>query len=234
MKTVIFDVDGVLTNTAGIHFRAWLALFDEVLWGQRPFDKGDYDRLVDGKPRLEGLRAVLADRDILDASHVDELAQHKQELFQRVIETEGVDAFVDVVPTLDRLVAAGVPLAAVSASRNGAKALSAARLTDYFRVIVDGVTATNLGINTKLELFSHVVSLVDRQPTDCLLVEDSIAGLRAGQATGFGLVVGLDRSPARNRRLEEFADVVIGSLNELSAEWLKPEAQVPQDQPRSH
>ena len=222
LTTAIFDVDGVLTDTASIHFRAWSALFDDVLRGSRPFTRWDYDRLVDGRSRLDGLRAVLADRQLPEQAHIEQMAQHKQELFGELVHSEGVDTFTDVVPALNQFLAAGMSLAAASASRNAMAVLDAAELTDYFLVVVDGNVAGKLGLAGKPapDLFLTAAQSLNAVPGDCLLAEDSIAGLQAGRDGGFGLVVGVDRSPAQDRNLDEFADIVVGSLTALSPELL--------------
>lgn len=218
ITAVIFDVDGVLTDTASIHYRAWKALFDEILPGSSRFSEDEYDRLVDGKPRTDGLRAVLADRGQLGSAELDRWAERKQELFLQFLESSGMEPFADVTSCLTRLRLLGRALVAVSASRNARRSLDSVGVSELFQVILDGNDAASLGLSGKPEpdLFLAAAAEVHMVPNQCAVVEDALAGVEAGRRGGFGLVIGLDRSPGKSRGLGQHADVVIGSLEELS------------------
>lgn len=217
IAAVVFDVDGVLTDTASLHFEAWTALFDEILVdGEPAFTVADYDRLVDGRPRADGLRAVIDDRGRV-CDDLERLLARKQELFVALIERRGVRCYPDVAPCFDELGSSGISLAAASASRNATRNLREAGLLDRLDVVVDGLEAAELGLAGKpaADLFLEVARRLTIAPRRCLLVEDAPAGLVAGKAGGFGLVVGIDRSPGAGRQLDRWADVVIASLAEL-------------------
>jgi beta-phosphoglucomutase family hydrolase len=175
---VIFDLDGVVTDTASVHERAWKLLFDEVLPGlpatpSHPFDADDYRRFVDGRPREDGIRTFLASRGISlpdgpggadtgtsagpgaatgPAGHpltVADLAARKQDLFAELLAAEGVLAFPDAITLLHRLRAQGIPLALVTSSKNGAAVLAAAGVDDLFDARVDGTDALRLNLAGK-------------------------------------------------------------------------------------
>ncbi len=225
----VFDVDGVLTDTAQLHFVAWRELFGEVFAelgdpGEPPFTKADYDRLVDGRPRFDGLVAVLDDRGLSDlpSEALEELGDRKQALYLAAVDRCGVAVFTDVVPCLTALQARELRVAAASASRNAGRNLTAAGLADTFDAVVDGVIAAELGLAGKPapDLFLEAARRLDVDPGHCVLVEDALAGLEAGVGGGFGLVVGIDRSTDGGRGLEAHADLVVTSLDQLGVDSL--------------
>ena len=230
---VLFDMDGVVTDTAAVHAQAWAALFDEalpVLAGGpvRRFDPiADYRRLVDGRTREDGIRAVANDRgltlpegDSLDAPSrrsVSGLAARKQELFSTLLATHGVRVFPDAVALLRMLQKAGVPLGLVTSSRNSREVLSSAGLSGLFDVVVDGHDAAVLGLAGKPDpaSFLEAARQLGVAPGPSMVVEDAEAGVRAGAAGGFGWVVGVDRTGNRTALLAAGADVVLDDLTRL-------------------
>ncbi len=226
----VFDVDGVLTDTASLHYRAWKALFDRVLPPTvKPFDADDYHRLVDGRPRQVGLRAVMADRglDVPAGSKSDPpgiqtlgaMAALKQQEFLRLLDTVGVRPFPDAVTLLDRLDALGVRAAAASASRNMHRVLVSAGIESRFAATVDGNDAAALQLAPKPEpdLFVEAARRLRIEPQYCALVEDSVAGVQAGRAGGFSPVIGVDRSDGRwSPLLARWADLVVPALDRLN------------------
>lgn len=218
VHAVIFDVDGVLTDTAALHFMAWTALFDHILPPTAPaFTRSDYERLVDGRPRLDGLCAVLSDRAVVaDEASVARFAEVKQQNYLNLISNRGVDVFGDVVPCLQRLAARQIPIAAASASRNARAVLDSADLTDHFETILDGTDAQRgLAGKPAPDLFVAVAHEIGCAPSACALVEDALSGLQAGRSGSFGLVVALDRSDARSTEFRPWSDLVIVSLDQL-------------------
>lgn len=226
VQAVIFDVDGVLTNTATLHFAAWTALFDDILPPTAPaFTRSDYERLVDGRPRLDGLRAVLADRAVVvDETSVARFAEQKQRQYLDLISDRGVDVFADVVPCLQRLAAHEIPAAAASASRNARAVLDSADLTDRFAAVVDGTDAAQRKLAGKPapDLFVAAAADLGYAPTACALVEDALSGVQAGRNGSFGLVVALDRSHTRGTELLPWSDLVIVSLDQLPLDRFAP------------
>lgn len=231
---VIFDMDGVVTDTASVHASAWKALFDEVLPGLssgsvQPFDPDvDYRRHVDGRPREDGIRTFLASRDIKlpDGGPDDSgtqptvaaLSERKQVLFgERLAAADGVLAFPDAVALLHRLRAQGIPTAVVTSSRNCTKVLTAAGVIDLFDVRVDGTDALRLGLAGKPDpaIFLEAARQLRVAPARAVVVEDAEAGVRSGAGGGFGLVVGMDRVGVGGRLRAAGADRVVSDLSEL-------------------
>jgi trehalose-phosphatase len=229
---VIFDMDGVITDTAGVHAEAWKRLFDDVLRSHaegagtpfEPFDiERDYLRYVDGKARHDGVRSFLesrgialpegADDDPPEADTVHGLGTRKNGYFLAAIE-DGVDPFPSAVTLLDELRGARIATAIISASRNAAGVLDAAGVAELFDVRVDGDTAAELGLAGKPEpaVFLEAARRLGVDPARAVVVEDAESGVAAGAAGGFGLVVGVDRAGNPGRLLESGADVVVDDL----------------------
>lgn len=233
---VIFDMDGVVTDTASVHAAAWKRLFDEFLAARGaaeggpvvPFDlDADYRRYVDGRNREDGVATFLAARgvdlpaggpqDPPDAQTVWALAARKNRLFEEAIETEGVRPFPSSVALLDRLRRGGVRTAVVSASRNAAAVLAAAGVDGLFDVRVDGEDAARLGLSGKPDpaLFVEAARRLGVPPARAAVVEDSAAGVEAARRGGFGLVVGVDRGGHSADLATAGADVLVGDLGQL-------------------
>jgi beta-phosphoglucomutase family hydrolase len=228
LRAVIFDVDGVLTSTGELHLRAWIALFDEFFSDKpvSPFTTSDYYQLVDGRPRQDGLAAVLDDRKLhsamSDVRTVKGLTDRKQDLFESLLATEGVVAFPDVEPCLARLRRGGLRIGAASASKNARRVLAAASLSSELEVILDGIDAANLGLAGKPspDLFDETARSLGLRPDDCVVVEDAAAGVHAASSGGFGVVVGLNRSGRERPDLERWADLMLVTLEQLSGTLL--------------
>ena len=229
---VVFDMDGVVTDTAGTHAAAWRRLFDEVLAArpdQLPFDPvADYRRFVDGRARDDGVAAFLASRGIdlprgtpLDppgAATVWGLANRKNQLFVEALERQGVRAFPATLSLLRRLRAAGIPTAVATASRNADAMLAAAGADGLTDVVVDGNDAERRGLPGKPDpaMFVEAVSRLGVPPARAVIIEDAAAGVAAGRAGGFGLVVGVGRSGGATTALVAAgADVVVADLSEV-------------------
>lgn len=232
---MLFDLDGVITRTATVHAAAWKALFDE--FGQRwaaergtawrPFDDDDYLRYVDGRRRLDGIRSFLASRGIdlddgdpadgPDATTVAGLGRRKDRWFNAALARDGIEVFDDGVALLRRLHDLGQPLAVVSASENASPILERAGLLELFDVRVTGVEAGRLGLAGKPapDTFLEAARQLDVPPARAVVFEDALAGVQAGRAGGFGLVVGVDRSQIGSELAANGADVVVQDLRVL-------------------
>lgn len=242
-EAVIFDTDGVLTDTAVVHAAAWQRLFDEFLaWraaagepAQAPFDPvGEYLALVDGKPRYDGVRSVLVARGIAlpEGDPGDEpgtetvcgLGNAKDAYFHERVRADGVHAFADARRLLDRLEAAGRRSAVVSASRNAREVLATAGLLDRFTVVVDGVDSDRLGLAGKPDpaLFLAAAEGLGVPPHAAVVVEDAVAGVEAGRRGGFGLVVGVDRVGQAERLHDAGAHLVLPDLDHLHVDEPSP------------
>lgn len=230
---VVFDMDGVVTDTATLHATAWKRLFDQILPAlggptQAPFDTDtDYRRFVDGRSREDGIRALLSSRGLAapeggpddgpDRPTVAGMAARKQQLFAAELARAGVRVFPDALRLLARLRAAGMPTALVTASRNSAEVLDAAGLSESFTVRVDGTDAIRLGLAGKPDpaMFLEAARRLGVDPIDAVVVEDATAGVHAGAAGGFGLVVGVDRTGGAAQLTVAGADVVVTDLTDL-------------------
>ncbi|MFL1427190.1 MULTISPECIES: HAD family hydrolase [unclassified Nocardiopsis] len=229
IETVLFDVDGVVTDTARVHAAAWKRLFDAFLserartngtGGQgrfAPFDeREDYVRFVDGRSRLDGVRAFLASRGIRVPERgagdtVASLGARKDRHFLQALRRSGTSAFPVVVAIIRGLRERGCATAAVSASRNCAEVLRAAGVADLFDVRVDGVDAARSGLAGKPapDLFLEAARRLGVAPGRAAVVEDAFAGVEAGVRGGFGFVVGVDHGGRAAELYRRGADAVI-------------------------
>ncbi|MFQ6328673.1 trehalose-phosphatase [Nocardia sp. CWNU-33] len=229
---VIFDMDGVVTDSASIHAAAWTELFDEFLarrpacagQDRSPFTEADYLRFVDGKPRYRGAADFLAARGITlrwgdpsdpeSAETVCGLGNRKDDLFRDRIARDGVPVFESTVTLVRRLGAAGIRTAVFSASRHCAQVLAAAGIADLFAVRVDGIDAEELGLAGKPDpaMLLEATRRLGAEPERTVVVEDAEAGVAAGRSGGFALVVGVDRNAHADQLRAQGADVVVGDL----------------------
>lgn len=230
---VLFDLDGVVTDTASVHAAAWAELFDDYLAGlapvngedHSPFTDTDYRRYVDGRPRYDGAREFLVSRGINlpwgsatddAADTVCGLGNRKQALFTRRL-AGGVPAFPTTVALVRTLQDNGVGTAIFSASRNCADVLAAAGLGELFGVRVDGLVAEELGLPGKPEpaMLVEAARRLGMRPDRCVVVEDAEAGVAAGRSGGFALVIGIDRTGSGAELRRRGADVVVADLGEV-------------------
>ncbi|MFC9624967.1 HAD family hydrolase [Streptomyces sp. NPDC056930] len=234
VRAVVFDTDGVITDSARRHAAAWKKAFDACLsavGGQRPFDAADdYLRHVDGRSRRDGAAAFLASRglDLPEGSPDDPpgtatlwaIAARKDELFTQSLRTDPVDVWPGTVRLLGVLRRERVPCAAVSASRHATELLARAGLIDRFDAVVDGNEARRLRLPGKPDpsLFAEAARRLGTPARDTAVVEDALAGVEAGRRGGFGLVVGVDRTgtPAGAAELRRHgADIVVPDPGDL-------------------
>jgi len=232
----LFDLDGVLTQTALVHNAAWKQTFDTFLeaWSARhdepfvPFDSGaDYQRYVDGRPRADGVRTFLASRGITlpegspddgpDQPTVNGIGNKKNLLVLQKIKEGDVQVYQGSVEYLKAARDAGLRRVVVSASANCKDVLEAAGIADLIEERVDGVTAReqNLPGKPAPDTFLYGAKLLGLPPAACAVFEDAQAGVAAGRAGNFGIVVGVDRVGQHDALLEHGADIVVTDLSEL-------------------
>lgn len=219
-QAVLFDLDGVLTDTASVHERAWSRLFADALDGVAPYTPADYFTHIDGKPRNAGVRAVLESRGLdAAADHVEELGSRKNAMFLAELDEHGARVFPGAVELLEWLDRRATPKAVVSSSRNAEAVLRAAGLRHLVDPVVDGNTALELGIAGKPapDTYLHAARAVGADPARTAVVEDATSGVNSGRAGGFW-VVGVDRGAGRDALLAAGADVVIRELDEMFAD----------------
>lgn len=231
----IFDLDGVLTDTARLHAAAWKTVFDDFLERRasrdgepfRPFDLGaDYLAYVDGRPREDGIRTFLGSRNITlpagaeiepdDAETVQALGRHKTALFLEELQ-RGITPAPGAVSLLQRLRRSGIAIAVATSSRNGAAILKAAALDRLIDLRVDGVVASQLGLAGKPDpaLFLETARRLGVAPSRTILFEDALAGVAAGRQGSFHCVVGIDHHHQREALLRDGADIVIEGLQQV-------------------
>ena len=232
----LFDLDGVLTQTAKVHAAAWKQMFDEYLRQRAeklseqfvPFDPvRDYDEYVDGKPRYDGVRSFLQSRGIElpqgtpedppDAETVDGLGNRKNELVLRMIHKDGVAPYEGSVRYVEAVRAAGLRRAVVSSSTNCRDVLKAAGILDLFEKIVDGHVAEREHLNGKPapDTFLAGARALGVGPDRAVVYEDALAGVQAGRSGNFAYVVGVDRVGQADALKQHGASIVVQDLAEL-------------------
>jgi len=241
---VVFDLDGVVTLTASVHAAAWKQLFDAVLEGRArergepfvPFDlKADYHTYVDGKPRIEGVKSFLASRGISLPDGTPEdgpdeptawgLGNRKNEYFRQVLEDKGAEVDEQTVAFIRRLREEGVRVAVASSSKNCKPILDRVGLSDLFEARVDGIVSEKIGLKGKPnpDIFVEAAQRMGASPERTVVVEDAISGVEAGQAGGFGLVIGIDRAGIAVSLREHGADLILDRFDDASfqlvVEW---------------
>jgi len=236
IRGCLFDLDGVLTETAKVHAAAWKEMFDGFLrqragqTGQPfvPFDSvKDYDTYVDGKPRADGTSSFLASRGIeLPEGHEDDppdaetvygLGNRKNQILLRLIHEQGVEAYPGSVRYLHAVKDAGLPRAVVSSSTNCRDVLIGAGIEDMFDARIDGVTAEREHLRGKPAPDTYLAGAraLGLEPAAAAVFEDALAGVAAGRAGQFGFVVGVDRVGQAEALREHGADVVVDDLARL-------------------
>jgi beta-phosphoglucomutase family hydrolase len=234
VRVCLFDLDGVLTRTATVHFAAWKRTFDEFLQrhdpGQAEFAQLDYNRYVDGKHRADGVRGFLASRGITlpegspedppDAATVQAIATRKNEMVLHELDEHGVEVYPGSVRYLRAVKEAGLATAVVTASANGEKVIAAGGFADLIDVRVDGLVAARDSLRGKPEpdTFLAGARMLGVEPSAAVVYEDAISGVQAGRAGEFGWVVGVDRVGQADALKAAGADVVVTDLEQLMGE----------------
>ena len=232
IDALVFDLDGVITQTRKLHQKAWKQLFDKFL-KQRPnhgentagMTDSDYDRFIDGKPRLEGVKSFLSSRDIdipqgkkddpPDAHTIVGLGRKKNELFRKLVADLGVEVYEDAVTKIRKWRKEGFKTAIVSSSKNCKMILEQSGLDKLFDVRVDGAVAEKHGLKGKPDpdIFIEAAKKLGARPEKSIVFEDAISGVKAGQAGLFALVVGVSRFGNESELLDNGADVCIDDFN---------------------
>jgi beta-phosphoglucomutase family hydrolase len=233
---VLFDLDGVITNTATLHATCWKQMFDEYLRKRaeqkreafRPFDLAtDYQLYVDGKPRFDGVRDFLRSRaiqlpegntdDPAEVETVHGLGNRKNDLVNRTMAEVGVEPYAGTVQFIHQLRRDGFKIAVVTSSQNCSAVLKAAELDDVFKVRVDGNTieAERLAGKPAPDTFLMAARLLEVEPARTVVIEDAISGVEAGSDGNFGLVIGVARKGNAEELKRHGAHLVVNDLGEL-------------------
>jgi beta-phosphoglucomutase family hydrolase len=233
----IFDMDGVITDTAAVHAAAWKDMFDGFLRTHadrdfEPFRRADYLAYVDGRPRYEGVKAFLESRGIAldfgdpadppDAETICGLGNRKDRAFNRVLKERGVQVFGSTVVLIGAMKRCGVKVAVATSSKNGALVLAKAGLTDLFEARVDGVVSAELGLQGKPapDIFAVACERLGVSRHRAVVVEDAVSGVAAGARGRFGLTLGVAREDNGEELRRHGADLVVRDLAEISLEAL--------------
>lgn len=226
----LFDLDGVITPTAEVHMHAWAEMFDAFLRERgvdEPYTEDDYFKYVDGKPRYDGVRSFLKSRDIElpegepsdspDEKTVCGLGNRKNDVFEQVLQRDGVKAYPGSRHLVEALAQRGIALAVVSSSRNAPDVLRVAEMIDFFPTIVDGRVATERHLAGKPapDTFLYAAEQIGAEPSRAVVLEDALSGVAAGRAGKFGLVIGVDRGVGAEALIENGADRVVTDLEDL-------------------
>lgn len=222
-RAALFDLDGVITQTATIHAAAWKQTFDDFLRRRSPadftpFTSLDYTRYVDGKPREAGTRDFLASRSIsLSDKEIEELSDRKNELVLAMISAGKVEVFPTSVTYLRAVREAGLKTAIVSSSANCQAVLAAVGIEELFDVRLDGAVAKAEGLAGKPapDTFLAAARQLGVVPQDAAVFEDALAGVAAGRAGDFGFVVGVNRADQAAELQAHGADIVVDDLAAL-------------------
>src|SRR6202044_1024270 len=232
----LLDMDGVVTQTAVVHAAAWKEMFDEFLRTRAsqagteflPFDShADYDAYVDGKPRLDGTRSFLESRGIdLPEGTPDDppgtptlygLSNRKNQMVLAKIAAGGVQVYDGTIAYIKAVRKADIRTAVVSASANTVQVLQSAGIEDLFDTRIDGVIAKERGLRGKPapDTFLAAAQALGVPAAHAVVFEDAQAGVAAGHAGHFALVVGVDRVGQAAELREHGADIVVKDLAEL-------------------
>jgi beta-phosphoglucomutase family hydrolase len=219
-RACLFDLDGVLTQTAKVHAAAWKQMFDEYLAkrGEPEFTQHDYDEYVDGKRREDGVRSFLESRGIHEPEDtIKQLGTKKNDLVQKLIHEHGVETYDGSIRYVEAVRDAGLRRAVVSSSANTHDVLGVTGIAGLFEEVVDGVVAERESLPGKPapDMFLAGAKAVDTDPQHAAVFEDALAGVQAGRAGGFGCVIGVDRVGQADALREHGADVVVQDLSEL-------------------
>ena len=233
---IVFDLDGVITNTAGLHATCWKRVFDEYLQTRanqtgeafRPFDRQtDYALYVDGKPRFDGVRDFLRSRGISlpdglpndppQTETINGIGNRKNDLVNDAIRDKGVEPYEGTVRLIRQLRRDGFKIAVVTSSQNCEAVLRAAKLDGFFEVRVDGNTihAQQLAGKPAPDMFLMAAKLLGVEPIRAVVIEDAISGVQAGSNGNFGLVIGVARKGNAEELQHHGAHLVVNDLGEL-------------------
>jgi alpha,alpha-trehalase len=231
-RAVIFDMDGVVTDSVPAHRQAWQETFDAFLdeiGSETPrFEEADYLTYVDGKPRYDGVRDFLTSRDIVlpdgapddspEAMTVCGVGNRKNQRFLELLIEGGVVAYQSTLALIEALREAGVGVALITSSRNAAAVLNSAGVDQaLFDAIVEGNECSRLSLPGKPDpaIFLEAARRLDVSPKLAVVVEDAISGVEAGRAGGFGGIIGVDLGGNREALLEAGAQFAVEELREV-------------------
>ena len=230
--SVLFDLDGVISDTATIHSKAWKTVLERTIKthnkSQMPFIMTkDYPKHLDGKTRYAGIKSFLKSRGIkvpvgkvLDKGYnsIIGISNEKYTIFRNVLEQDGLSIFQDAIRLMQKLETLGAEMGLASSSKNARAILEQADLAKRFKYILDGVIAEKHGIASKPdpEFYLHAAELMGRKPQECVVLEDAISGVISAQRAGIKTVIGVARKNNANILIDNGADITVSSIDELN------------------
>jgi len=238
-EAVIFDLDGVITQTALVHARAWKQTFDLYLRNREEklnetfvefTHASDYLPFVDGKPRYEGVASFLESRkinlpygtteDIPEEESICGLGNLKNKIFNEILEKDGIKVYPGTIELIMDLKSRGIKIGLASSSKNSNKVLETAGILNLFQVRIDGVVSAELGLKGKPEpdIFRTACTQLNAEYSRSVVVEDAVSGVRAGSMGNFGLIIGVARENNEAELSANGADIVVKDLEEVSFE----------------
>ena len=236
VRAVIFDLDGVISDTATIHAAAWKNTFDKVVsqakYNKEPFSVcTDYKKYVDGKTRIEGVKCFLESRSIYlemgspeeeSVCSINGLANLKNRKYRDLLLSDGVKIFEDAKDLVLQLYNNKMPLAVASSSKNAKLILKNTGLEKFFNVIMDGKTAQEKSINSKPhpDFYTYTASLLGIDVGRCVVVEDAISGVISAKKSGIGVVLGISRDGSPGALVESGADFVVQLLSDIPVDTI--------------
>lgn len=229
--SVLLDLDGVISNTALLHAKAWKIVFDEVLLFNRIKDVSfaidtDYFKFIDGKTRFVGIVDYLktisislpmGDHNSNGLETVCGIGNRKNEIFRKLIDNHGAEIFPDAIRLIKKLTALEIKIGLSSSSKNARYVLDKANLVTSFDSIMDGLVAEAKGVASKPhpEFYVYASKLIGRPPNQCVVIEDAISGVESAKRAGIGLVVGISRRGEETILKDHGADIVVSTLDDL-------------------
>ncbi|MFC1751794.1 beta-phosphoglucomutase family hydrolase [Thermoproteota archaeon] len=241
-KGAIFDLDGVVTQTEKVHFKAWKKTFDdylktrsdknEIKYAEFTYED-DYVPYVDGKPRYQGVKSFLEAKDIelpygdpadnAELETICGIGNKKNVLFKQVIEEEGIETYKSSISLIKDLKKRGLRIGCASSSMNARFILEKTGLITLFEVVIDGLVSKEIGLKGKPDpdIFTVASANLGLSPNDCIMVEDAVSGVQAGRNGNFALVLGVTRIGDKQILLANGADIVVDDLKEITYETIK-------------
>ncbi|MGA2246066.1 MAG: beta-phosphoglucomutase family hydrolase [Verrucomicrobiota bacterium] len=237
----IFDLDGVVTQTALLHATAWKEMFDDYLHSRarkyhekfREFTQAvDYAMHVDGRPRYKGVEAFLKSRGIelppgrpsdgAGEETICGLGNRKNEFFNRRLEADGIQVFESTISLIREMLARGIKVGLATSSRNSTRVLDKAGIAGLFQTRVDGAVSAELGLQGKPEpdIFTTASRNLGVEPRRAIVIEDAVSGVQAGVKGDFGLVIGVAREGNERELQASGADLVVSDLSALTVDQI--------------
>ncbi len=241
-SAVIFDLDGVITQTALVHSAAWKKMFDDFMkaWSEKnntPFREFNHERdylpYVDGKPRYKGVQGFLEHRGIgipfgdpSDAPEMETvcgLGNRKNQVFNEVLDRDGVKVYPTTVSLIKELLAKGIKVGVASSSKNCKVVLEAAGILELMETRVDGEVSAELGLQGKPEpdIFTVASDNLGVTYDRAVVVEDAVSGVQAGKKGNFGLVIGIAREENHKELHQNGADIVVSDIGDIGLEGIE-------------